>query len=274
MSLLKFLKIREVQQKFKEIFRFPSFPPKKDMLVIPLTENYALVGGAFDYLLRFFIKYQYPEAIDRKWVAETSLELIQSVSRKYPKYIPLYKQARKVVENAKKVYQKYLKKGKITDKLLRTTILLDQVESYYRTRFKYPHTIGVIDNRDITDLRNLISIVSPTIFYPTRICRLNPIFGKASRLVRGADADLLIDDKIIEIKVSKYLRLFRDYFYQLLGYYTLYRIAYEENFIHQLGVYFARHGYLYLFKIRDVVRENEFLDFKSWFIDKAFEVYG
>ena len=48
----------------------PSLVVTKEMAAPPLTENFSLVGTAFDYLLRFYIERQNPKAVTRKWVAE------------------------------------------------------------------------------------------------------------------------------------------------------------------------------------------------------------
>jgi len=76
MSLTKFLKEKDVKRKFQEFFPKPRFTAKKEILAPPLTENYSLVGTAFDYLLRFFIEYSYEQTISNKWVAENSLKLL------------------------------------------------------------------------------------------------------------------------------------------------------------------------------------------------------
>ena len=46
--------------------------------------------------------------------------------------------------------------------------------------------------------RNLLPIIEPSTFKSTGVVILNPGFGLASALVGGADADLLIDDLLID----------------------------------------------------------------------------
>jgi len=74
MSLTSFLNNRNVKEKFKQEFPKPGFSVKREILAPPLTSHYTLVGTAFDYLMRFYLKYLNPRAITRKWVAEESLE--------------------------------------------------------------------------------------------------------------------------------------------------------------------------------------------------------
>jgi len=90
----------------------------------------------------------------------------------------------------------------------------------------------------------------------------------------GADADLVIDDKLIDIKTTKKLQMNRNYFNQLIGYYTLYRIGGiagmpPQNEIKKLVIYFSRYGYLHLYKVEDIINENRFTKFLEWFKERA-----
>jgi len=53
MSLTTFIKTEKVRDKFQKTFRLPDFNHIAPIAAPPLTENYMLVGTAFDYLLRF-----------------------------------------------------------------------------------------------------------------------------------------------------------------------------------------------------------------------------
>lgn len=124
----------------------------------------------------------------------------------------------------------------------------------------------------------MISIVKPEYFKSRKICILNPTFGKASRLVGGADCDLVIDDAIIDIKTTKKLDLTRNYFDQLIGYYILYTIGNIDGMptdckVKRLGIYFSRYAYLLFIDVLDVIKEN-FFDFVNWFEKKASERFG
>lgn len=172
----------------------------------------------------------------------------------------------------------FLSNGQITEKLIESTILLAQVDIIYRVKRIYKN-VGNINKDDVTDLRNLISLVNLNDFKLKNTCFLNPNYGKASNMVRGADADLIIDDMLIEIKTTKTLQMRREVYDQLIGYYTLYRIAgingmSEYNEIKKLGVYFSRHGYLHLYDIEDIIDETKFPEFIEWFKERASQQYG
>ena len=79
------------------------------------------------------------------------------------------------------------------------------------------------------------------------MCILNPTFSKASKITGIlADADLLLDDALIEIKTVKNLQFDRSTFNQLMRYYLLSKIGGidhppEDHDIRKIGVYFYRH---------------------------------
>ena len=250
----------------------PPLDATKELAAPPLTENYSLVGTAFDYLLRFYIERLNPKAVTRKWVAEEAvfsdedLEDILFYPRKF----------KKLVKEANAEYNKYLLKGVIGSSLLRSVLCLAQLEVFYRRDVddSYFAKVGKVDQKDFQDLRRLISLVESKVFRAKKACVLNPTFGPASELVGGADSDLVIDDTLIDIKTTKHFKVKREHFDQLVGYYILFRIGGIEGLrkthsIKRLGIYFSRHGYLWSFKVSDVVREKSFSKFVAWFNKRA-----
>lgn len=108
---------------------------------------------------------------------------------------------------------------------------------------------------------------------------LNPTFGEGSRLVGGADVDLLIDDALIDIKTTKSLRLTRGYLNQLVGYYILSKIGgvgdvpYAPK-IERIGIYYSRYAELYTVSVRTVVDEERLPLLIEWFRDRATSEYN
>ncbi len=108
----------------------------------------------------------------------------------------------------------------------------------------------------------------------------------------------MLDHTLIDIKAVKALEFKRNYLDQLLGYYTLYRLggtrngskeleiyekrnrvpfqgsdsivgAPKDHKITHLGIYFARHSYLFTFPVDVFINEKVYSDFLSWFRDRA-----
>lgn len=268
MSLTSFLRNNEdVRKRFEQEFSLPVFAVRKPLLAAALTTNYPLVGTAFDYLLRFYLQNLNPHAaVQSQWIAESSLLLI-------PHGSPLFRQVENTVEQAKAQVEKFLQTDSMSDELLRSALQLAQLDCIYREGIESAPT-AEIEANDIRDLRNLTSILDSEQWQAHRVCLLNPTFGGASSLVGGADADLVLDDTLIDIKTTKYLELKRRDFDQLLGYYTLHTIAGVGEIepkikINKVAIYFSRHAYLHVFHIGDIISQVTFRPFVRWFVQRA-----
>jgi len=281
MSLTSFIKEPDVLRKFEETFPLPKVVNLVGALkATPITTNYPLIGTAFDYLLRFYIKNN-PSAITKKWVAENSLDILKSLdlSNNQQINVEYISKIEYIINNSKAVYEYYLKTGNLNDELLKSTLLLAKIDQIYRSG-NIDLNIDAIDNGDIIDLRNLINIVDKNKFSSTKHCLLNPTFGQASRLVGGADADIIIDDQLIDIKTTKFLTLKKEDFYQLIGYYILSKIGGIDDInesieINNLSIYFSRYGVLFSLGIPSFnskympISEDNFNNFVNWFIKRA-----
>lgn len=167
----------------------------------------------------------------------------------------------------------------MTDALIKSSLSLAYLDPIYRAGRGHEYIGTSVNDRDAEDLRGLISIVEPGIFHSKDLCLLNPTFGIASMMVGGADADVVIDNTMIDVKTTKKLELKREYFDQLLGYYVLHQFGgigeLEPKIeISKLGIYFSRHAYLHVFDLQDIINESTFHDFVQWFADRASQEYG
>ena len=286
MSLTSFLRDKDVRDRFRQEFQKPRFSAKKDLLAPPLTKRYSLVGTAFDYLLRFYVQRLNPQAVTGRWVAElsvshplspllTNVVLDADTGRISFTETDQTRKVRQIIEQAKKVHSNYLSSGEVTDEVIESTLLLAQLDPVFRAGF-VDENIGTVHKEDVADLRNLISIVNPEVFRARELCLLNPTFGGGSRLVGGADADLVIDDTIIDVKTTKKLELQRKHFDQLIGYYVLHEIAGVGELrpkpeITKVAIYFSRYAYPYVLDLHEVIDGRTFPDFIRWFKDRASE---
>jgi hypothetical protein len=275
MSLTSFLKVKYVREKFSAEFPKPRLGGKQELLAPPLTKHYSLVGTAFDYLLRFYVKRLNPNARTQDWVAEHGLAALEGEGK-------LYKAALTQMRHAKKNNARYMKDGEAVDDLICSAIFLAKMDSIYRAEMFHPvflagpegvrfrRTFLDPDLQDVADLRQLAGLLQPGVFRARRLCILNPTFGRASDLVGGADADIVIDEMLVEVKTTKKLELQRDYFNQLIGYYCLHEIGHikgaPKNYkIRKFGVYYSRYGYLCSLETRDIIDNKKFPRFLKWF---------
>lgn len=278
MSLTSFIKRPIISGSFKAAIKKPTFKLDKPMLAPPLTKNYALVGTAFDYLLRFYLKRANPNAVTNGWVAEEGVFYL-SLNDK-----DIHEFAKKCHTDALQHYQNYLQNGVLTDELILDSLRLACIDGAFRgggERFNVD-ILRNLDERDIADLRQLMSIVQEQDFKSQKACYLNPSFGFASRLVGGADADIIVDDKLIDIKTTKNLKLDLNHLHQLIGYYILLSLGGlsdehrrdlnyldEISEINSLCIYFSRHGYLHTIKIGDLLTPESLSDLVKLFINEA-----
>ena len=274
MSLTSFLgNNADVRTRFKQEFHKPIFRVKKELLAPPLTKRYTTVGTAFDYLLRFYVKYLNPDAIDKRyWVAEITLTQLEDNPS-------LYATGEKIVSQAKERLSEFLQTGEMTDELIESALSLAYLDPIYRANQGHAYIGTPIDEKDIEDVRKLISIVNPDLFKANTLCMLNPTFGIASMLVGGADADIVIDDTIIDIKTSKKLELKLRDFQQVIGYYVLHQIGgfgdlQPKPAIKKVAIYFSRYAYLHTLDLQGIISEDTFPDFMLWFKDRAKQEYG
>lgn len=306
MPLTDFLRNKEIRQTFVQQFPKPKLKTRNDAIAPPQTKRYGMVGTAFDYLLRFIIEYHNDNVISYKWNAEKSLQIFDITARIEREMgiqivqhyggtgdVSFYNAATdrpislensktgskilSIIHKAKELHSHYLSTGIITDEIISIAINLAQLDSVYR-RGQYDETLGIEHVEDIKDLRNLAKLVNPDDFKAQHHSILNPTFGRATTFVGGADADLIIDGTLIEIKTTKKLELSRDHFLQLMGYYSLYRIDGISEVsptpqIDKIGIYFSRYGELHTFSLSDIVNEATLPQFLHWFQEKAPGIY-
>lgn len=334
MSLSRFLQDKEVKAKFEQEFPVIRGLLKKDkqVLLAPVltinpetllfwdTKRSQIIGTAFDYLMRFYIKYLNPHAITQSWIADDGTQRIYYTTKFYyethnkdntilyvkePQYIlneltekeyidvevqitkglellehsksdllqrgyNHYKLAIDTIRKAKKHYSDFLQTGIFTDDLIKSSLFLASLDGISRSgSYDLLAYEGIVYNIDtdidtmVEELRNLTNSIPQEKFLNAKICLLNPDFGFASKLLGGADADIILDDIIIDIKTVKNIGFQRSYLNQLIGYYILAKInGYEIN---KIGIYYSRYGYLFTMNINDIINPATFPAFKDWF---------
>lgn len=221
MSLISFIKIPEVEMLFKKEFPLSSTKLQGEMKAVPLTKNYPLVGTAFDYLFRFYLERENPNCVTKHWVAENSVALLEQTIDENGKNAPkemtaAFDKMILYLDDAKDIHEEYLKSGNLSDDLIRSSIILAQMDTFYRSGI-IPSSLGQVESGDVQDLRNLISLVKLETFKAKNTCFLNPTFGYGSQLVGGADADLIVDDMLVDLKTTKFLSFTQEHYNQLIG---------------------------------------------------------
>lgn len=259
MSLTHFIKIPVFRNEFNTKFPRPIIKLAGDIKSKPISKNHKIIGTAIDYLIRFQLKYSFPKTKEQQWVAELAYQKYSD--RRIKKYLTI----------AKKNYFKFLKNGKLTDDLIKSSIDLAKFDIIFRSGGMYfPNDFGRYRKVDIKELKNIFNNIDFQKLKIKRRCILNPTFGRYSQLLRGADADLIVDNKLIDIKNTKKLQITREMLNQIIGYYFLGRIGKVNGItkwdtITEIGFYFSRYDLLYLFNVDEFLTKKKIKSFEKWF---------
>lgn len=270
MSLTTFLDLKDVKANFR--LEFPKPQISFGTLIAPaLTKNYSLVGTAFDYLIRFYLQRHCSFSTSKPWIARSALRFLKKGSRSG-------QTARNILDYAEYHHHAYLEEGIMTDELITGCLLLAQLDPVFRRKVIVPN-LGKLHKQDALDLKNLLSAIPNDIFIPRHTCLLNPTFGLGSHLVGGADADLVIDNTIIDLKTTIKPWLYQDHYNQIVGYYILSRLGAVKNAaphlqIKTLAIYSSRYAYLYSVAVAEIASEEKWLRFSDWFQERAKQEFG
>jgi hypothetical protein len=231
-----------------------------------------IVGAAFDYLVRLHLVRvlrgsQVQLIPERVWAAETGIARL-------PRLPVLPKDARRwcaLVEEARAEADAFVAgKGELarlalaTQNLANAEVLLRRPEHFDATFLPLPELAD--------ELLRLIELFAQQDWItPVRLCILNPIFA-AHQSVGGADADIVLDASLIDLKVVGRLETKQELMIQLAGYAALNRmggIALDEG-VHDepfesVAFYFARHGKLVSWTIEEMFPGDGFNAFCTEF---------
>jgi hypothetical protein len=256
MSLTSFVNHPVIRRVFLELCPLPKAlkPVSRPLLKAPpISKNYSQVGVAFDYLLRIYLsKINSKYVKDFGWVAHNSLILLSDNAMQYA-------QAKEIIKEAEAQREDFFKSDIITEDLLSSILKLATLEPIFRAGRGHEY-IGRAEPNDVYDLRQLLELINVEDWTAQYHCWLNPGFN-AAILVSGADADILLDNMLIDIKTTKRLIFRREDINQLIGYYILHRIAGIGNEssspeIQSLAIYYSRFDFLWQINVEDLISEN------------------
>jgi hypothetical protein len=265
----------------KNKLRTPRLGKQPPPRVPPRAQHANRVGTAFDYALRAGLAARY-EVQSRSTTAEAALLVLATEADMFavdadsgegyfldepgldPTLNPSLDPERfgriaARVQVALDVWRAVGTDEELTEEAARACYQLAGLDPYYRA-----HIDGDLerepDDVELDELRALYRIVPWPEFNPEARLWLNPTFGEGSRLLGGADADVIRDDLLIEVKTVKKLR--SKTFRQLIGY-ALLANAYGVNCdaqapqsrtaITRIGVYLSRAGKLVTWPLEDVL---------------------
>ncbi|MEM8937517.1 MAG: hypothetical protein AAGC77_14055 [Pseudomonadota bacterium] len=282
MSLTSFVKtprIREAFDRYGTKERTPSAFKKREMLVPGSGGPEGLAGAAFDYLARIHIA----RILRNSKITVHQGEWISEIAQAH--LDPNIKNGMSYLNGASDEWHKHLNEAHAeahaymsgSGSLKWFTVLVQymaRADLFVRT------TMGPEWNFDASggvarELLAMMRFFDPVeIFAPKQSVFLNPTFALGGE-VGGADADLIIDDRLIELKTNRTLSLTKTTLLQLAGYSALNEMGgivlndgtYKKSFI-SVGVYYARHNAFIEIPMGELFPNNGFGKFKAVFEDE------
>ncbi len=302
-SLKAFIQQPAVKDKIK-----PLRPPPPRAIPVPLRVeppegqcrgDAGIVGGAFDYLLRFELQRRAPHAVASQWVAETAADKLWSESSPgtwcgydlfYDPSIPggypdqrlhpeeVGARARKAVDDAQAAVARH---SKTTDPdraqlsaLAAHAIRLAKLDIVVRAGTLDPNFDGGASAADVADLLAMLDIVPwDSLVGGDEVLILNPTFGSSSEIVGGADGDLIAGGLLVDFKTTRNDAISVTDIDQLLGYFLLSRHERKTDpsfpDIRCVGLYYARRGYLWKHPVWTWTEHPGFSSIENWFVRTA-----
>ena len=227
------------------------------------------VGTAFDYLARFLIKHYQNKvkgiSYEETYVAEYGLKILLTYTKKENNnYKAVYNEGLNIISEF--INSDY------DDLLFRRVVGVSVYFAKLERMFRNGYSLEVEESLRYKinplvekELYNQIEIFKNTFEEKFNIktrknnVYYNPNFDYCSVAVGGADADIVINDTLIDFKSSKYLKSIDDDFKQIIGYYLFSKIVESPKGINKICLYFSRYGEFveYEFKEEDKAMVEE-----------------
>jgi hypothetical protein len=288
MSLTSFVR-NGLGTKIYEMIPPPRDCPKNIPLLAPPQNNHlSIVGTAFDYLLRAYIKH-FHHAQEDVLVGVRSLEILKNcvkngackfggrtIDAKTIRYLEGF------VGRVLKEREAFIRTGELDLFFFEDLIRFSRLDTVYRAGTYYDPRAPVPEE-EVIDLYNLFQAIPRFYFqYPKRWI-LDVDFSKyiqdpkvKALFQDRADADLLRWDALIDIKTVHECEITKYYWGQIVGYLVLAQISHEHGSfpeIKEAGFYFARHGYVWTFPAEYVYKHKNYPEVRNLLVTKFYEEF-
>jgi len=289
MSLTTFVR-NGLGNKIYELIPPPRDCPKNiPLLAPPQNDHLSIVGTAFDYLLRAYIKHFHPDAQEDVLVAVRSLEILKNcakngvckfgertVDAKTIDYLERF------VRRVLKEREEFIRTGEVDFFFFEDLIRFSRLDTVYRAGTYYDPRAPVPEE-EVADLYYLFKAIPRFYFEFPKKWVLDVDFSKyiqdpkvKALFQDRADADLLRGDALIDIKTVHECEITKYYWGQIVGYLVLAQIAHEHGSfpeIKEAGFYFARHGYVWTFPAEYVYENKNYPEVRNLLVTKFYEAF-
>ena len=276
MSLTQILEESQSKKFLKNLLKKPKMHLFEN-LVEPTTKRYSRMGVAFDYALRFGLFHRFSSNVyQTPLVAGKAVYIVvkENFPSKFNRYRVNFEEAKNILETSE------ISNSMEGRKAAEAAFVLADLDPIFRTKMMFPET--PISEVEITELIELYNLIDFEIFAEYDRIFLNPHFNDGSRRVRGADADLIIGDTLIDVKTTKHPKLTLEMIRQLVGYSLLcnkfgiggYNSEKYNQTINKVGIYFARAGEFFVVELSNIIDETNENIILNWILNHEYSNLG
>lgn len=278
MSLTNFIKRPRISKAFDEFAskkRTPAEFKGMECLVRDFEGPNGLAGTAFDYLARMKIVREFRESKielhQREWLSEKVLRSLPG----HPEFShePYFERERwqTHLEKAHSAANAYIRNEGCPTCLTLNVQYMAQADLLHRNSWAFDIFFNPA-MRVAHELECLLELFKPgELFRPKKSIFLNPAFALSVN-IGGADADLIVDNRLIDIKMSKQLLVTKSQLLQLAGYKILADLGGldiadrpHQVQIDRLGVHFPRYNALFEMEVEELFPGGAYEKFKAVF---------
>lgn len=278
MSLKRFVALPAVRERLNPLLAGIQRPKKPLLLVAPSKGEQSRagrIGTAFDYLLRFELGRHYHHALEEQWVAYAGAaalprELFTEDGSLFP-----WDAAAAALHEADQVVRAYRQNpapdARAVCEVARVALVLAQLDPFYRAGFNPFWWRANFARPPADEVNELVALLAATplaLLHSQRTVLLNPTFGRHSRAVGGADADLVLDDMLLDIKTGQECAVRLQDLRQLAGYFLLSRAMRLDDpqfpELIRLGILSPRFGSLWTFPVTVLCKHPLFEQTEQW----------
>jgi hypothetical protein len=266
MSVTRMLKdssVRDFLWKHVTVPKVKEFPEIQVQLT---SSDPARMGTAMDYAIRFYLASAYGGIHPGPLVAEYANDALGILSKEDIAVIGLY------IDTAKKFFSSA---RVINVQYLEYCWALAGMDLVHRLGIRPVNLIDIPTSEEIDEMKRMMRGVIKFWPKPQEYCLLNPTFGEASYVTGGADADVVQDDTIIDIKTIKVKKnpYLADHILQLVMYAALSKIdgvdGRDNVEIKKLGIWFSRHFQYLEWPLGDIVSTEGLDEIVKFLEDRA-----
>lgn len=261
MSLTKILRSSDAKRFLRGLIRPPEMKLRPPPRVEP-TKLRGRVGTAVDYAIRFGLEVRGGYPHQQSLIAEYA-----------PRHVAIFGPSRLVIPARDRLIEALYglcdlsAASELSEAVAVACLKLATLDESYRAG-QFDGLTWEPDEAAVSEVQAIYAMTPWAQLRPRQWGALNPRFSEGSERVGGADADLVVDGRLIDIKTVAKTRPSLQYIRQLVAYALLgnrFGVSGAPNGaqIETLGLYFARAGHLFQFPLavciddehRDVVLE-------------------